>query len=148
MKGYHLHNRLLIWSIRNFSKNMRISNIAKYTVKSRFPGGTSSCQFWVLPIDCPPGWTFLGDYNNKEWIKLSLFSCPQLVGKSLQRPRYVLQCNNRLAPSPYSKLTFPSHKTFSETFPFSYMYMEFLLEKCSWKSKSFQFLRKKKFRRA
>ena len=97
MKGYHLHNRLLIWSIRNFSKNMRISNIAKYTVKSRFPGGTSSCQFWVLPIDCPPGWTFLGDYNNKEWIKLSLFRCPQLVGKSLQRARYVLQCNNRLA---------------------------------------------------
>ena len=93
MKGYHLHNRLLIWSIRNFSKNMRISNIAKYTVKSRFPGGTSSCQFWVLPIDCPPGWTFLGDYNNKEWINLSLFSCLQLVGKSLQRARYVLQCN-------------------------------------------------------
>ena len=94
MKGYHLQNRLLIWSIRNFSKNMRISNIAKYTVKSRFPGGTSSCQFWVLPIDCPPGWTFLGDYNNKEWIKLSLFSWPQLVGKSLQRARYILQCNN------------------------------------------------------
>ena len=38
MEGYHLHNRLLVWSIRNFSKNMRISNIAKYTVKSRFPG--------------------------------------------------------------------------------------------------------------
>ena len=55
------------------------------------------CQFSVLPIECPPGWTFLGDYNNKEWIKLSLFQCPQLVGKSLQRARYVLQCNNRLA---------------------------------------------------
>ena len=38
MEGYHLHNRLLVWSIRNFSKNTRISNIAKYTVKSRFPG--------------------------------------------------------------------------------------------------------------
>ena len=24
------------------------------------------CQFSVLPIECPPGWTFLGDYNNKE----------------------------------------------------------------------------------
>ena len=24
------------------------------------------CQFSVLPIECTPGWTFLGDYNNKE----------------------------------------------------------------------------------
>ena len=70
MKGYHLHNRLLIRSIRNFSKNMRISNIAKYTVKSRFPGNKTTplaVSFeYVLPTDYPPGWTLLGDYNNKE----------------------------------------------------------------------------------
>ena len=35
---HHLHNRLRTWSIRSFSKNMRISNLAKYTIKSRLPG--------------------------------------------------------------------------------------------------------------
>ena len=83
MKRNHLHNRLLIWSIGNFSKNMRISNIAKYTVKSCFPGDNNLHT---------PNWHF---------------------------------CLTR----------------HSETFPFSYM--EFLLKKCSWKSKCFQFLRKK-----
>ena len=34
----------------------------------------------------------------------------------------------------------------SETFPFSYM--KFLLEKCSWKSKSLQFLRKKEIQKS
>ena len=24
------------------------------------------CQFSVLPIECPPGWAFLTDYNNNK----------------------------------------------------------------------------------
>ena len=31
----------------------------------------------------------------KPFTKLSLFSCPQLVGRNLQKARSVLQCNNQ-----------------------------------------------------
>ena len=90
-----MQGRFEIWKLaftnfgRKFSKtfNMAAQVWWKLTAKGAV----------LSPIECPPGWTFLGDYNNKEWIKLSLFQCPQLVGKSPQRARYVLKCNNSLA---------------------------------------------------
>ena len=48
--------------VGNFSKNIRNSNIAKYTVKLRFPGDKTAplaVSFQYSLQSVPPGWTFL-----------------------------------------------------------------------------------------